>query len=106
VEVRNDRNFGQFPNELLTEPTRAGISFTVSKRLLMAAVKLIVAYPLQSTTHGRRASEEVHNEEHVPLAGAKLNGKAKLVLTKIIESHQGPPVFYPSQKCTLPPSPH
>jgi uncharacterized protein (TIGR02118 family) len=44
----------------------------------MKSVKLIVAYP----------------QEHVPMAIANLDGKIKIVATKILQSPQGEPQFY------------
>ena len=57
----------------------------------MAGVKLIVAYPQPTDTE---AFERVYTEEHVPLAVAKLDGKTKIVATKIKASPQGTPAFY------------
>jgi uncharacterized protein (TIGR02118 family) len=57
----------------------------------MAGVKLIVAYPQPTDTE---AFEKVYNKEHVPLAVAKLDGKTKIVATKINASPQGTPAFY------------
>jgi len=60
----------------------------------MAVVKLIVAYPPHPPPTDAEAFEKVYNEEHVPLAVAKLDGKTKIVATKINGSPQGAPVFY------------
>jgi uncharacterized protein (TIGR02118 family) len=57
----------------------------------MAGVKLIVAYPPPADTE---AFEKVYKDEHVPLAVARLEGKTKIVATKIKASPQGTPVFY------------
>jgi len=54
-------------------------------------VKLIVVYP-RPTDVG--AFEKVYQNEHVPLAVAKLGGKTKIVATKILGSPQGIPPFY------------
>jgi uncharacterized protein (TIGR02118 family) len=40
------------------------------------------------------AFEKVYQDEHVPLAAAKLGGKTKIVATKIVGSQQGNPPFY------------
>jgi uncharacterized protein (TIGR02118 family) len=40
------------------------------------------------------AFEKVYENEHVPLAVAKLGGKSKIVATKILGSPQGTPPFY------------
>jgi uncharacterized protein (TIGR02118 family) len=40
------------------------------------------------------AFESVYQDEHVPLAVAKLGGKTKIVATKILSSPQGTPPFY------------
>jgi uncharacterized protein (TIGR02118 family) len=62
------------------------------KRLLMTTVKLIVAYPQPTDAE---AFEKVYNEEHVPLAVAKLKGKTRIVATKTKAASPGtPPVFY------------
>ena len=57
----------------------------------MSSAKLIVAYPQPVDID---AFEKVYMEEHVPLAVAKLEGKTKIVATKIIASPQGKPPFY------------
>jgi uncharacterized protein (TIGR02118 family) len=54
-------------------------------------VKLIVVYP-RPTNVG--AFEKVYQNEHVPLAVAKLVGKTKMVATKVLGSPQGTPPFY------------
>ena len=56
----------------------------------MAGVKLIVAYPQPTDTE---AFENVYTEEHVPLAIAKLDGKTKIVATRIKASPQGTPFY-------------
>lgn len=57
----------------------------------MADVKLVVIYPRPSDLD---VFEKVYQEEHVPLAVAKLSGKTKIVATKILGSPQGTPPFY------------
>jgi len=57
----------------------------------MADVKLIVIYPRPKDVD---AFEKVYQEEHVPLAVAKLGGKTKMVATKILGSPQGLAPFY------------
>src|ERR1700679_1139377 len=57
----------------------------------MSSAKLIVAYPPPVDV---AAFEKLYVEEHVPLAIAKLEGKTKIVATKIVASPQGKPQFY------------
>lgn len=57
----------------------------------MATVKLVVMYPRPTDV---AAFEKVYQNEHVPLAVAKLAGKTKIVATKIVGSPQGTPPFY------------
>ena len=57
----------------------------------MAGAKLIVIYPRPQDVE---AFEKVYQNEHVPLAVAKLAGKTKIVSTKILQSPQGTPPFY------------
>jgi uncharacterized protein (TIGR02118 family) len=57
----------------------------------MTNAKLIVAYPQPKDV---QAFEAVYEKEHVPLAVAKLDGKTKIVSTKILSSPQGAPPFY------------
>ena len=57
----------------------------------MAATKLIVMYPTPTDV---ATFERVYQEEHVPMAVKKLEGKTKLVATKVIGSPQGKPAFY------------
>src|ERR1700756_1880393 len=57
----------------------------------MGNVKLVVIYPQPKDTD---AFEKVYENEHVPLAVAKLGGKSKIVATKILGSPQGTPPFY------------
>ena len=57
----------------------------------MTSAKLIVAYPQPKDVE---AFDTVYQNEHVPLAVAKLAGKTKIVSTKILQSPQGTPPFY------------
>ena len=57
----------------------------------MKSVKLMVAYPQPKEAS---AFERVYQQEHVPMAIAKLHGKTKMVATKILQSPQGEPRFY------------
>jgi uncharacterized protein (TIGR02118 family) len=57
----------------------------------MKSVKLIVAYPQPKDAS---AFERIYQQEHVPMAIAKLHGKTKMVATKILQSPQGEPQFY------------
>ena len=57
----------------------------------MANVKLVVMYPRPTYID---AFEKVYQNEHVPLAVAKLEGKTKIVATKVLASPQGTPAFY------------
>src|SRR6266852_9034216 len=57
----------------------------------MGNVKLVVMYPQPKDID---AFEKVYQNEHVPLAVAKLGGKTKIVATKILGSPQGTPLFY------------
>ena len=57
----------------------------------MADMKLVVIYPRPKDVD---AFEKVYQEEHVPLAVAKLGGKTKIVATKILGSPQGTAPFY------------
>lgn len=57
----------------------------------MADVKLVVIYPRPRDLD---VFEKVYQEEHVPLAVAKLSGTTKIVATKILGSPQGTPPFY------------
>src|ERR1700746_10302 len=57
----------------------------------MGNVKLVVIYPQPKDTD---TFEKVYENEHVPLAVAKLGGKSKIVATKILGSPQGTPPFY------------
>ncbi|HTV57708.1 MAG TPA: EthD family reductase [Candidatus Baltobacteraceae bacterium] len=57
----------------------------------MANVKLVVMYPRPKDLE---AFEKIYQNEHVPLAVAKLDGKTKMVATKVLASPQGTPPFY------------
>jgi len=57
----------------------------------MAATKLIVMYPTPTDT---AAFERLYQDEHVPMAVKKLEGKTKLVATKVLASPSGKPAFY------------
>ena len=57
----------------------------------MAIVKLVVIYPQPKDID---AFEKVYQNEHIPLAVARLGGKTKIVATKILGSPQGTPPFY------------
>jgi len=68
----------------------------------MAAVKLVVIYPRPQDVE---VFEKQYQEEHVPMAVAKLAGKTKIVATKILASPQGTPsihriaeIHFPSQE--------
>jgi uncharacterized protein (TIGR02118 family) len=57
----------------------------------MSDAKLMVMYPLPKNVD---AFEKIYQNEHVPLAVAKLGGKTKIVATKILGSPQGIAPFY------------
>jgi uncharacterized protein (TIGR02118 family) len=57
----------------------------------MADVKLIVIYPSPQNVG---AFEKIYQNEHVPLAVAKLGGKSKIVAAKVLGSPQGSHPFY------------
>jgi len=57
----------------------------------MPTAKLIVAYPPPKDV---AAFEDVYNGEHVPMAIEKLEGKTKIVATRILQSPQGSPPLY------------
>src|SRR5271167_2129243 len=57
----------------------------------MANVKLVVMYQRPKDID---AFEKIYQNEHVPLAVAKLEGKTKIVATKVLASPQGTPQFY------------
>ena len=52
----------------------------------MAGVKLIVAYPRPTDVE---AFEKAYTEVHVPMAVEKLEGKTKIVATKILSTASG-----------------
>ena len=54
-------------------------------------VKLVVIYPRPTDVD---TFEKIYQNEHVPLAVAKLAGKTKMVATKVLGSPQGTPPFY------------
>jgi len=55
------------------------------------AVKLVVTYPRPRDIE---AFEKMYDEEHVPMAIAKLAGKTEMVRTRILGSPQGTPPFH------------
>jgi uncharacterized protein (TIGR02118 family) len=55
------------------------------------AVKLIVQYPHPKDV---AAFEKVYQTQHVPMAVANLDGKTKIVASKVVASPQGEPAFY------------
>ena len=57
----------------------------------MAGVKLVVMYPRPTDID---AFEKVYQNEHVPLAVEKLQGKTKMVATKVVGAPQGTPPYY------------
>jgi uncharacterized protein (TIGR02118 family) len=57
----------------------------------MTSAKLIVAYPQPRDVD---AFEAVYLKEHVPMAIANLEGKTKIVATRVLQSPQGKPQFY------------
>ena len=57
----------------------------------MTSTKLIVAYPQPTDID---AFERIYKEEHVPMAIANLEGKTKIVATRILQSPQGKPQFH------------
>ena len=57
----------------------------------MADMKLVVIYPRPKDVD---VFEKIYQQEHVPLAVAKLGGKTKIVAAKILASPQGIPPFY------------
>ena len=59
----------------------------------MAGVKFMVLYP-RPTDIEIEAFEKVYQNDHVPMAVAKLGGKTKFVATKVLASPQGTPPFY------------
>jgi len=57
----------------------------------MSGAKLIVIYPTPTDVE---AFERVYQQDHVPMAVAKLVGKSKIVASKVLGSPQGPAPFY------------
>jgi uncharacterized protein (TIGR02118 family) len=58
----------------------------------MPGVKLVVIYPRPRDVG---AFEQVYQNEHVPMAVARLGGKTKIVASKVVASPQkGIPPFY------------
>lgn len=57
----------------------------------MPGMKLVVIYPRPRDVG---AFEQVYQNEHVPMAVAKLSGKTKIVASKVVASPQGIPPFY------------
>ncbi|PYP83766.1 MAG: ethyl tert-butyl ether degradation protein EthD [Blastocatellia bacterium AA13] len=57
----------------------------------MAGVKFIVIYPRPTDVD---AFEKLYQEEHVPMAVEKLEGKTKFVATKVVGSPAGEAPFY------------
>ena len=57
----------------------------------MTGAKLVVIYP---TPPDVEAFEKVYQQEHVPMAVARLAGKTKIVATKVLGSPQGAAPFY------------
>jgi uncharacterized protein (TIGR02118 family) len=57
----------------------------------MIATKLIVMYPPPADV---QTFERLYRDEHVPMAVEKLEGKTKIVTTKVQASPQGKPAFY------------
>jgi len=55
------------------------------------AVKLVVIYPRPKDVE---AFEAVYNQDHVPMAVAKLGGKTKIVATRVLGSPAGEPPFH------------
>jgi uncharacterized protein (TIGR02118 family) len=54
-------------------------------------IKLLVIYPYPRDV---ATFEHVYQAEHIPLALAKLEGKIKMVGTRVLGSPQGAPPFY------------
>jgi uncharacterized protein (TIGR02118 family) len=57
----------------------------------MAGIKLVVLYPRPKDVD---AFEKVYQDEHVPMAVQKLEGKTRLVATRVTASPQGTPAFH------------
>ena len=58
---------------------------------MTTGAKLIVIYPRPKDIE---AFESVYQNEHVPLAVARLGGKTKIVASKVLDSPQGVPPFH------------
>jgi uncharacterized protein (TIGR02118 family) len=71
--------------------SRVLAGLTEEKEHGMANVKLVVMYPRPKDID---AFEKIYQNEHVPLAVEKLEGKTKIVATKILASPQGTSPFY------------
>jgi uncharacterized protein (TIGR02118 family) len=54
----------------------------------MPAAKLVVIYPVPTDIE---KFERLYREQHVPMAVAKVAGKTKIVVTKVLSSAQGGP---------------
>ena len=65
----------------------------------MAGVKFMVLYPRPTDIE---AFEKVYQNDHVPMAVAKLGGKTKFVATKVLASPQGTPPFCPIAEIHFP----
>lgn len=57
----------------------------------MSGVKLVVIYP---TPKDVAVFERLYQDEHVPMAVAKLAGATKIVASKVLGSPAGDPPFY------------
>lgn len=57
----------------------------------MSAVKLVVIYPTPTDVE---TFEKAYTDEHVPMAVEKLDGKTKIVASRVIGSPMGTPPFY------------
>lgn len=57
----------------------------------MTPVKLMVMYPRPKDV---AAFEKLYQNEHVPMAVAKLTGKTRIVATRVLSSPQGEAPFY------------
>ena len=57
----------------------------------MKSYEMMVAYPQPKDAS---AFEKLYQEEHVPMAIANLQGKTKMVATKVLQSPQGVPQFF------------
>src|SRR5579863_5872110 len=57
----------------------------------MANVKLVVIYPQPKDPE---AFEQIYQKEHVPMAVKKLDGKQKIITTKVLHSPKDTPPIY------------